>query len=65
MAITKSANRQGHRRLTTTDMEVLVAQFLDPRINLIVPNVSWGMGIKIEITESIILNITQNSGART
>jgi len=30
------------RKLTTLDMEVLTAQFLNPRINLIVPNISWG-----------------------
>lgn len=56
MAITKLANRQGNRRLTATDMEILVAQFLNPRINLIVPNVSWGMGIH----ECDLLCVTKN-----
>ena len=32
-------------KVTTTEMECLVARFLNPRVNLIVPNVSWGMGV--------------------
>ena len=32
-------------KITTTEMECLVARFLNWRVNLIVPNVSWGMGV--------------------
>lgn len=32
-------------KITTTEMECLVARFLNARVNLIVPNVSWGMGL--------------------
>lgn len=32
-------------KITTTEMECLVARFLNARANLIVPNVSWGMGL--------------------
>ena len=27
------------------DIEIVVARYLDPRVNLIVPNVSWGLGL--------------------
>jgi hypothetical protein len=32
-------------KITTTEMECLVARFLNYRVNLVVPNVSWGMGL--------------------
>jgi hypothetical protein len=32
-------------KITTTEMECLVARFFSWRVNLIVPNVSWGMGV--------------------
>ena len=37
--------KQTHNKLTTLDMEISLARFLNPRINLIVPNVSWGFSI--------------------
>ena len=32
-------------KITTPEMECAVAAFLNPRVNLIVPNVSWGMDL--------------------
>lgn len=32
-------------KITTAEMECLVARFLNFRVNLIVPNVTWGMGV--------------------
>lgn len=32
-------------KVNSTEMECAVARFLNPRANLIVPNVSWGMGV--------------------
>ena len=31
--------------ITTTEMEVALAHYLNMRVNLIVPNISWGMFI--------------------
>ena len=31
--------------LSTTEMEILISEYFDPRINLAVPNVSWGLGL--------------------
>jgi hypothetical protein len=31
--------------MTTTEIEAAVAMFFKPRINLVIPNVSWGFGI--------------------
>lgn len=42
-------NKEGHNKtLTTADIEIAVARFLNPRINVIVPNVSWGFGLRHE-----------------
>jgi len=32
-------------KLKTIDMEIALAEFFEPRINLVVPNISWGIGI--------------------
>jgi len=34
--------------LNTLNIEIAVANFFHPRINIIVPNVSWGMGLNYE-----------------
>ena len=31
--------------LTAKDIEISVAKYMDPRVNLIVPNASWGLGL--------------------
>ena len=31
--------------MTTIEMEVAVARYFNPRVNIIVPNVSWGLGV--------------------
>jgi hypothetical protein len=43
MAIIK--NNINIKKLTTMDMEVAVADFFNTRVNIVVPNISWGMGI--------------------
>ena len=50
----KEAGRK--MKITTLDIEIAVAQFLDLRANLIVPNVSWGM----ELHECDLLIATKN-----
>ncbi len=47
---------KGEIKLSTLDMELLVGQFLNPRINLIIPNVSWGFCIH----ECDLLCVTKN-----
>lgn len=32
-------------KLTAKDIEISVAKYMDPRVNLIVPNASWGLGL--------------------
>jgi len=33
------------KMLKTLDIEIAVANYFNPRVNLIVPNISWGMGL--------------------
>lgn len=40
---------------TATDIELAVAKHLNPRANLIVPNVSWGWGFHIHEADLIVL----------
>jgi len=34
--------------MTANDIEIAVARFFNPRVNIIVPNVSWGFGLRHE-----------------
>jgi len=43
-------------KLTSIDIEIAVARFLNVRVNLIVPNVSWGL----EIHECDLLVVTKS-----
>jgi hypothetical protein len=44
-------------KLKTIDIEIAVARFLNPRVNLIVDNISWGMGLH----ECDLLAVTKNN----
>jgi len=35
-------------KMTARDVEIRVARYFNPRVNLIVPNVSWGFGLNYE-----------------
>lgn len=34
--------------MTTTELETAVVNLIDPRLNAIVPNISWGLGLRHE-----------------
>lgn len=36
------------QKITTAEMELVVARFFSPRVNLVVPNVHWGMDLSHE-----------------
>ena len=36
------------QQMTTQQVEIAIAKHFKPRVNLVVPNVSWGMGISYE-----------------
>jgi hypothetical protein len=36
-------------KLNTSDIEWAVALFFNPRINIIIPNISWGLGFNFEL----------------
>jgi len=41
-------------KVTSLDIEIAVAKLFNPRINIIVPNITWGMGFKYELDMLII-----------
>ncbi len=49
----------GFEVMTTLEMEILLIGFFNPRINIIVPNVCWGMGLH----ECDLLVLTQSNYA--
>jgi len=46
-------------KITTLEMEIAVAQYFNPRVNLTVPNVSWGLNLY----EIDLLVLTKNNYA--
>jgi hypothetical protein len=44
MSIIRNYETPKYVNPTTIDMEIAVSEFLDYRVNMIVPNISWGMG---------------------
>jgi hypothetical protein len=41
----KKIHRYSRRKVNTADIEIAVSKYFDYRKNLIVPNVSWGLGL--------------------
>lgn len=43
--------------LTTAEMELVISRYFRPRVNIVVPNVSWGMNVRYEC-DLVVLNQT-------
>lgn len=41
-------------KITTLDIELAIARLFNPRVNIIVPNVTWGMGFNYELDMLVI-----------
>lgn len=51
---TQTKDKSKIRKLTSTEIEVAVAEFFNIRQNIIVPNVYWGLGFRYELDLLII-----------
>ena len=45
MAIVRALTTSKEDKLTTIDIECALSNYFKPRINMLIPNVSWGFGI--------------------
>lgn len=60
MAIVRALTSSKEDKLTTIDIECALSNYFKPRVNMLIPNVSWGFGIHecdvLMITKSGYLN---------
>lgn len=45
MAIVRSVSTTKEEKLTSLDIEIGLGYYFNPRVNMLIPNVSWGFGI--------------------